>query len=152
MPKLTPKDLALHLNSTVFCRLAPSPIHGVGVFAIRNIEAGQALFVGSQQKVLDLKHDKMITLGVHPAIIDIILDRHQMPPRSSNGLFRHPNDEADMVCFMNHSSNPNTTFMGYHAATDIKAGEEITKDYGPTETLNSRLAAAITQNLTSSSG
>lgn len=34
---------AFYLNKTVWCKLGPSKIHGVGVFAIRDILKGQKL-------------------------------------------------------------------------------------------------------------
>ena len=41
MTGLTRSEQIMELSSTVKCKLAPSNIHGIGVFAIRDIKKGE---------------------------------------------------------------------------------------------------------------
>lgn len=111
------------LNKEVWCRLGPSKIHGIGVIAIRDIPKGTPILKASAV-CLELTTEYLDLL--HPAIKGLILDRHM-----SSGhpfLFSHPNRDASLQCFMNHSGNAN--FDGLSLTTrDIKEGEEITENY-----------------------
>lgn len=114
-----------HLNETVWCTLAPSPIHGIGVFALRDIPKGQKLYcLGTpNQQLLQLNS----TDGLAPEILTVIKQRW---PLYLEGTFQSPNDDARLISFMNHSDTPNYNKHNDTALTDITKGDEITEDYG----------------------
>lgn len=120
------------LNETVKCTIAPSK-YGVGVFAIRDIKQGEILTEYTYESGNLNKEKEFIYLNREDfAMIDeevksLILDRSLFEKGNSILAFLHPNEDAFLVTFMNHSSNPNSDTSV--ALRDIKKGEEITFDY-----------------------
>lgn len=118
----------MSLNNTVWCTLAPSPIHGVGVFAIRPIPKGTE-YTDHTNETLDaietyeLTPDEFATID--PAIQRLILDRTIFTEHLLR--FTSPNTDAVLRSFMNHSDTPNTD--GIRTLRDILPGEELTEDF-----------------------
>lgn len=116
-----------NLNKTVWCTLAPSKIHGVGVFAIRDIPKG-TIITDHTNETLDNIVTYELTAEefqqIHPAIQALILDRTIFEDIIR---FTSPNTDAVLRSFMNHSFTPNTD--GVQALTDIKQGEELTENF-----------------------
>lgn len=116
-----------HLNNTVWATIKPSPVHGVGVFAIRSIPKGQKytdFHTLGLAEMYTLERDEFA--GLTPEIQALILDRalvHEEQPIT----FMSPNAQVDLRAFMNHSSTPNTD--GFVTLRRIKKGEELTEDY-----------------------
>jgi SET domain-containing protein len=117
-----------YLNSTVWATLKKSPIHNVGVFAIRDIPKGTT--------ISDHTHNKTTTLNkltdeelqkVYPEIRKLILDRMVFLKEDKKLEFFSPNSDAVLQCWMNHSTSPNTT--GTRTLRNIKKGEELTEDF-----------------------
>ncbi len=115
------------LNKTVKLTLKPSDIHGVGVFAIRDIKKGEKLYThGSPEKKLyKLKDWK----GMIPEVKALICQRWLLAERG--GTFLSPHDDVWLNSFLNHSDEPNMEKQTDTAFRDIKKGEEITIDYAP---------------------
>lgn len=122
---MTVDEQIKHLNETVKCTLRPSPIHGIGVFALRDIKKGEKLGCNqdTDTQVYDIPPERLIEL--RPEIRALILDR--WPQIEGGRSFASPNQDALMMSFMNYSKTPNA--QGDKAIKDIKAGEEITEDY-----------------------
>ena len=125
----TGKECIDYLNSTVWATLRPSPIQGIGVFAIRNIPKGTEItdhmIYGEEHMHNQLTPEEMDALI--PAIRKLILDRTYFKESSEVLEFYSPNLTASLQSWMNHSYTPNTT--GTHALRDIAEGEELTEDY-----------------------
>lgn len=119
---MTIDEQIAHLNETVKCTLKPSPIHGIGVFALRDIGKGEKLNCNRriEPEWYEIPSERFGEL--RPEIAALILDRWPQPQS-----FLSPNDDANLMSFMNHNSQPNSQFG--IATKDIKAGEEITEDY-----------------------
>ena len=114
------------LNSEVKCRLAPSKIHGVGVFAIRNVKKGEKLYCQSEQR--EWMTVPFLRFGEIGSVVkDLILDR--WPKVKDGGVFLSPNDDARLVSFMNHCEAPNYDSHKDEALFDILKGEEVVEDY-----------------------
>lgn len=121
-----------YLNSSVWATLKPSPIHGVGVFAIRDIPKGRRI---TDYSVHDIRNPIVCELTeqefdeVHPAVRALILDRTVFPYRGDSVVFRFysPNSEQTLTSFMNHSDTPNSD--GVIALRDILEGEEVTENF-----------------------
>ena len=133
----TKEELLRDLEKNVYCRLMPSPIHGVGVFAIRDIPAGTNPFEGlllpaekfvwlkiPQEEVLE---NSDISESVKKLVRDLYIIRDGMiffPPHGLN--------EVSIGYFVNHSENPNMKEENegdFIVIRLIRSGEELTVDY-----------------------
>ena len=110
--------------------LAPSSIHGIGVFAEVAIDKGTTVYVFNP--ILD----KMFTASEKqklPAYAQEWVDDHAFLTSSNLWIIAADNDN-----YSNHSSTPNLVevpssepkiTLDLVAATDIPAGTELTQDY-----------------------
>jgi SET domain-containing protein len=86
--------------------IAPSPIHGIGLYTIINIKSGELLFITSYLREVTQGH---VTMKIA--------------------------EMTKLGSAFNHSSNANTGMLEYkgcvyqYATRDIKADEELTADY-----------------------
>lgn len=112
------------LNDTVWATIAPSEIHGVGVFAIRDIKKGTKLNLhGGTGEWIRTDLSKVV-----PEVRKLILQR--WPIEKDGHPYLSPNDDALLISFVNHSDMPNYDKYKDEALRDIKKGEEIFEDYG----------------------
>ena len=100
-------------------RLAPSPIHGIGLFAVNKILKGT--LVWEWDKDLDIKIRDDWSKENHESFFETYGWR--------DGFWRFVC--FDNARFINHSSNPNLDGPPdeSYAIRDIEAGEELTEDY-----------------------
>lgn len=127
-------EVVEHLRSDVFVRLRPSPLHGIGVFAVRDIPAGVDPF---QERKLGLSLikvpieavmlDASIPEPVKGLVADLCSDRDGMiniPRCGLNGVM--------VLYYMNRSNDPNMEVdenYFFRSSRLIEAGEELTIDY-----------------------
>jgi hypothetical protein len=110
--------------------LAPSPIHGIGLFAAEPFARGTLLWVF--QPGLDLLYDQAFIDSL-PELARAQILRH---------CYRDPDSGLYVLCgddarFWNHAAEPNTENVelpdneqgGTAATRDIQRGEELTCDY-----------------------
>jgi len=121
---MTSQDEVINfINTAVRVRIAPSKIHGVGVFAIRDIPKGTKLFANTVPKVFHIPYGSINKL--FPEVRDLILERW---PNIINGSsFAWP--DTNIQAFMNHSDDYNYDGVLDVVIRDVKKGEEITEDY-----------------------
>jgi SET domain-containing protein len=113
----------LELNTYVKTYIAPSPIHGVGVFALRDIPKGQKLYTDIIPKLYNLPAKEFKNL--FPEVKKHLMGRW---PQVVNGsAFGFP--DTRIQAFLNHSYTPNYDAKNDVALVDIKQGEEVTEDY-----------------------
>lgn len=114
----------------VYTRLRPSPIHGVGVFAIRRIKKGTYVFPGDEEPMrwVKAKTLKGLPKEVRRLYEDfcVIKDggKSYGCPRNFNVM--------TVGWYLNESKTPNVASDAkceFYALRDIKAGEELTVDY-----------------------
>jgi SET domain-containing protein len=132
-----------HLKNKVYCRIAPSPLHGVGVFAVRRIPKGAdpfEPFVKAQRPsafaTLTEADVRALPRGVSRIVRDFYaVDRegfHSIPIEGPNAL--------NISFYVNESaSGANVTTVGTGASQDgtarivaaraIRPGEELLLDY-----------------------
>ena len=127
---MTREEQILELSATVKCKLAPSEIHGIGVFAIKDIKEGERIYGfpkkgDNKPRWFTLNYSDLTKLP--PEIREIILAR--WPCVVNNGCFMSPNYDQRLVSFMNHSDDANYDERSDTALKDIKIGEEITENY-----------------------
>ena len=124
------KQCIKYINSTVWATLRRSPIHNIGVFAIRDIPKGTKITDNDSYTVKHVMNkltpDELD--DICPEVRSLILDRVAYNKESSNELiFYSPNCDAILQSWMNHSHKPNTT--GIVTLRNIKKGEELTENY-----------------------
>ena len=127
------------LKDHVYCRLGASPIHGVGVFAIRDIPKGKNPMQENRYAdfvtvpVYEITGDPSIPDSLKQLVKDMCPEedgQYWIPPFSLN--------EIGVSYYLNHSKTPNMVEVDgeFETARDIKAGEELTVDYGTYGELN----------------
>lgn len=116
-----------HYN--VYTRLKPSKIHGVGVFAIRDIPADAPVFNPEEpveeEFIVSKKEVEKLDPEIQKLYQDFCVDQ--------GDCFNGP-DNFDLVAvawYVNHSKNPNVKYEddNFVSLRKIKKGEEITADY-----------------------
>lgn len=123
------------LESKVYCRVKPSKIHGVGVFAIKDIPLGVCPFSFPNH------HNKGETLRLSVPelnkldddVREMLLDYNLL---CKKGLFVHPKELEvfHIGQFLNGSKDPNIKLdpnlaSVFKTIKEIKKGEELTVDY-----------------------
>jgi len=116
----------------VYARLKPSKLHGVGVFAIRDIPKGTNLFPGDDSK-LSWKKRSALKLNMLPPEIKKLYNQFCLI-KDKGETYGCPSSFNLMTVswYLNHSKNPNVGCdedYNFFALRDIKAGEELTADY-----------------------
>lgn len=115
------------LNSAVKVKLAPSKLHGIGVFAIKDIPKGTKLYATMAPKVFHIPFGSWKKL--FPEVGEQILER--WPNIINNSPFVWP--DTNIQAFMNHADDYNYDGKLDVVIRDIKKGEEITEDYRDVE-------------------
>ncbi len=125
-------ELIQHLQNNTYVRLKPSGIHGVGVFAIREIPKGcDSFFSTVQDEWIYLSYTEV---GQLPIAIQNLIETYCL--FDDNGYFvpSHGFEKMDLSLFLNHSDRPNVASIEdgerFIALMDIKEGEELFVDYG----------------------
>lgn len=104
-----------------------SKIHGIGVFALRNIYKGERCYCTPNiiPKFYNIPFGSLNKL--FPEVKELVLARWASIVNGS--VFQSPNDDAKLLMFVNHSYQPNYDVVSDTALYDIVEGEEITEDY-----------------------
>lgn len=129
------------LLEKVFCRIQPSTIDGVGVFAIRPIPKGInpmeecRRFEFDAVRVPEIRDDPMMPDTLKKLVVDMCPEndgKYDIPPFSLN--------EIGISYYLNHSKTPNMECDeetgDFRTLREIAAGEELTVDYGTYGALN----------------
>jgi SET domain-containing protein len=114
----------------VYTRLAPSPLHGVGVFAVRPIKKGTKLFGDDNAALVPMKRSRITRLS--PGIRRLYTDFCIIQAKGE--LYLCPNNFNQMTVswYLNHSTKPNVRCdrdFNFYSLRQIKTGEELTVDY-----------------------
>ena len=127
LSKLSKQDQITELNNTVRCTLKPSPVAGIGVFALRHIRKGDLCYCRPNMipKFYNIPYASLT--GLLPEIRELVLDRWASVV--NNSLFCSPNDEQHLLMFINHSCNPNYDVASDTALRNIEENEELFEDY-----------------------
>jgi SET domain-containing protein len=131
---MTKAALLTELSNNTYVMLKPSPIEGIGVFAIQNIPKGcREMFTNPDvnDKWITVSKKEVATLPGHAQFIVgnycLYDDENYFIP--DNGF-----KKIDVSLFINHSETPNIISINdgdyFETIRDIKNGEELVIDYG----------------------
>ena len=133
---ITQIEIIEDLIHNIYCRIKPSKIHGIGVFAIRNIPKNTNPFVKlNPEDEGGVEIDEKIILeskSIHPEVKQLVKDFYtvrdgkiEFPARGLN--------ELDISYFMNTSMKPNVGSaddgVSFYTLRDIVVGEELLINY-----------------------
>jgi uncharacterized protein len=124
----------------VYTRLGPSKIHGVGVFAIKQIPKGAYVFPSDDEPIVWVQKKRIKNL---PKAVRDLYDDFCIIKGSKYGCPRNF-DSLTPAWYLNHSTNPNVAAdqkVRFYTLRDIKKGEELTVDYRTYSEMPSSLAA-----------
>ena len=125
-------QLLEELNNNTWCLLKPSSLHGIGVFAVRDIPQGcRKMFSKGFGKWIPIPRKEVDELPEHSkALVEnfcLYDDENYFIPDYGFKLM-------DLAVFLNHSDIPNIISIDdgeeFEAIRLIKAGEELLVDYG----------------------
>ena len=116
-----------------YTRLAPSTIHGVGVFAINDIKKGTYIFYEDDEPMQEI--DPIMIAPPSPEMKKLYDDFCPM----KDGKYLCPSNfnKLPISWYLNHSNSPNANCdenYEFYANRDIKIGEEITVNYNTYDT------------------
>ena len=140
----TEDKLVEYIRNEMYFRVKPSTVHGVGLFAIKDIPDGTDIFIEFKSNTLDdslperyhtatIKKNKL--KGVHLNVLEMLKD-YGVNDEEYQWLYIPHNYKGMHIFFMNHSDNPNgfpfyrdDGSVGFRTSKFIKDGEEIFQNY-----------------------
>ena len=129
---MTPQELLKELREDIYVTLKPSSIHGIGVFAIRDIPKGcRTIFSAHQNNWIKLPIKEVEQLPEHSRNL---VETYCLFDEESYYVPDYGFKIMDMVNYINHSASPNIESINdgefFEAITDIPAGTELLVNYG----------------------
>ena len=131
---MTKEELLADLAGNTWVMIKPSPIEGIGVFALQDIPKGcRSMFsrANEQEQWIPVPKAEVEKLPEHAKALVanycLYDDDHYFIPDYG---FK----KMDLVNFLNHSDTPNIISINegefFEAIRDIQKGEELVIDYG----------------------
>ena len=133
---MTKEDVIKDLEKNIYCRIRPSPTHGVGVFAVKDIPKGTDPFVSYAN--VDVIAVPEAEIMENNKISDAVKEMVKAFYVIQNGNIycdARSFNEINIAYFLNHSAAPNLDAKEINDETrftanrDIAAGEELTANY-----------------------
>lgn len=125
-------ELLLSQLRDTYVKLAPSPVAGVGVFAICDIPKGcRSMFTKDTGEWIEVPRQAVESLPPH---VRAMVENCCTFSKESFFIERGGFKKMDLSCYINHSDTPNIAPVNngeyFEAITDIREGEELFIDYG----------------------
>jgi SET domain-containing protein len=126
------ESLLQQLQQSTYVMIQPSPLHGIGVFAIRDIPKGtRDMFSQWVGEWIKLTIAEVEALPKHSR--DLV-ENHCLFDEDVYYVPDYGFKVVDLVIYLNHSDTPNVISVNdgeyFEAIRDIAAGEELLVDYG----------------------
>ncbi|HEY6505536.1 MAG TPA: SET domain-containing protein [Chitinophagaceae bacterium] len=128
---MTKEEILNDLSGNTYATLKPSPVHGIGVFAIRDIPKGcRHIFSKGHGKWIKVSIGEVERLPAHSKdLVEtycVFDDEHYFVPDYGFKVM-------DMVNYLNHSPHPNILSINdgedFEALADIPSGTELLINY-----------------------
>lgn len=129
---MTKEELLTELHQDTYVALKPSPVHGIGVFAIREIPKGcRTLFSKEEEEWIKLSMEEVEQLPAHSRNL---VETYCLFDEKNYFVPHYGFKLMDIVHYINHSAEPNIVSINegeqFEALRDIKEGEELLLNYG----------------------
>jgi SET domain-containing protein len=126
------EDLLKELAKSTYVMIKPSPLHGIGVFAIRDIPKGtKNIFSKEAGDWIKISKEEVEGLPQHSK--DLI-ENYCLFDEDFYFIPDYGFKLVDLVIYLNHSETPNLLSLNdgeeFEAIRDIANGEELLVDYG----------------------
>jgi len=124
--------LLKELASSTYVMIKPSPLHGIGVFAIRDIPKGtKNIFSKGVGDWIKVSKEEVDALPQHSKNL---IENHCLFDEDFYFIPDYGFKLVDLVIYLNHSETPNVISLNegeeFEAIRDIANGEELLVDYG----------------------
>ncbi len=127
--------LLQELKSNLYVMIKPSPIEGIGVFAITDIASGcRDMFAhpsADDGEWITVSKEEVAALPVHAKSL---IETYCLYDELNYFVPEKGFKKMDLVNFINHSDTPNIISINdgefFEAIRDIRMGEELLIDYG----------------------
>jgi len=124
--------LLKELGTSTYVMIKPSPLHGIGVFAIKDIPKGtKNIFSKGVGDWIKVSKEEVDALPQHSK--DLI-ENHCLFDENFYFIPDYGFKLVDLVIYLNHSETPNVISLNdgeeFEAIRDIANGEELLVDYG----------------------
>ncbi len=131
---MTKEELLKELSFNTWVMLRPSPVEGIGVFAIRDIPKGCRDMFGKPDAAEDWMTISKKEIRALPAHARFIVGNYCLYDEQNYYIPAHGFKKMDVSLFLNHADEPNIVSVSdgdyFEAIREIKAGEELLVDYG----------------------
>ena len=131
---MTKAALLHELAGNTWIMIRPSPIEGIGVFALQDIPKGcRSMFskANDQEQWIPVTRAEVEKL---PAHAKALIENYCLYDEENYFVPDYGFKKMDLVNFLNHSDKPNVISINdgefFEAIRDIKQGEELLIDYG----------------------
>lgn len=131
---MTKAELLHELSGNTWVMLKPSPIEGVGVFAVCDIPKGCREMFGKPDAPEDWITVSKKEIESLPPHAQFLVGNYCLYDEENYFIPAHGFKKMDVSLFLNHSDKPNIISVSdgdfFEAIRDIKQGEELLIDYG----------------------
>lgn len=131
---MTKQELLQELSGNTWVMLKPSPIEGVGVFALRDIPKGCRDMFSKPDEASEWLTVSKKEIEKLPSHAQFLVGNYCLYDEENYFVPAQGFKKIDLSLFLNHSDNPNIISVNdgdyFEATRDIKGGEELVIDYG----------------------
>ncbi len=129
---MTKEELLKELSEETYITIKPSPVHGIGVFALRDIPRGcKTIFSRNVGEWIRVPIADIDNLPDHSRNL---VETYCLYDETHYYLPDYGFKVMDLVNYLNHSSTPNVMSVNdgeyFESVRDISAGEELLVNYG----------------------
>jgi SET domain-containing protein len=131
---MTKEELLNELAGNTWVMIKPSPIEGIGVFALQDIHKGcRTMFskANEQEQWITVSKTEVENL---PAHAKALIENYCLYDEENYFIPDYGFKKMDLVNFLNHSDTPNIISINdgefFEAIRDINKDEELLIDYG----------------------
>ena len=131
---MTKEELLQELAANTWVMIKPSPIEGIGVFALKDIPKGcRTMFskATEDEQWITISKTEVENLPEHAKAL---IENYCLYDADNYFVPDYGFKKMDLVNFLNHSDEPNIISINdgefFEAIKDIKQGEELLIDYG----------------------
>ncbi len=129
---MTKEELLNELANNTWVMIKPSGIHGIGVFAVREIPAGcREMFSKEMGEWTTVSRKEVDAL---PAYARDLVENYCLYDEARYFIPARGFKTIDISLFLNHSGTPNIISVNdgeyFETTREIKKGEELFVDYG----------------------